>query len=206
MASAAVSLASFGDGFVTVCSYMGAPIAVGTCNWADHSAFYPPELERGRRQRDKLSFYAEYFPVVEIDTTFYGIPRPQVVDGWVERTPGHFRFNIKAYRSLTGHEREDRIPRKPTAEEERDFMAALEPLRSSGKLVAVHYQFPPWLTNSPDSRGYVAEVNYLPWLNTKLQLQYVAYDKFNGGKQNYDGAGRNASDNNTLYLLGWVLF
>jgi hypothetical protein len=61
-------------------------------------------------------------------------------------------------------------------------------------------------TNSPDSRGYVAEVNYLPWLNTKLQLQYVSYDKFNGGKQNYDGSGRNASDNNTLYLLGWLLF
>ena len=61
-------------------------------------------------------------------------------------------------------------------------------------------------TNSPDSRGYVAEVNYLPWLNTKLQLQYVGYDKFNGSKQNYDGSGRNASDNNTLYLLGWLLF
>lgn len=60
--------------------------------------------------------------------------------------------------------------------------------------------------NSPDSRGYVAEVNYLPWLNTKLQLQYVRYDKFNGAKQNYDGSGRNASDNDTLYLLGWVLF
>ena len=61
-------------------------------------------------------------------------------------------------------------------------------------------------TNSPDSRGYVAEVNYLPWLNTKLQMQYVSYEKFNGGKQNYDGSGRNASDNNTLYLLGWLLF
>jgi hypothetical protein len=61
-------------------------------------------------------------------------------------------------------------------------------------------------TNSPDSRGYVAEVNYLPWLNTKLQLQYVNYQKFNGLKQNYDGMGRSASDNNTLYLLGWVLF
>ena len=34
-------------------------------------------------------------------------------------------------------------------------MAALEPLRSSGKLVAVHYQFPPWLTNSPDSREWI---------------------------------------------------
>lgn len=62
------------------------------------------------------------------------------------------------------------------------------------------------LANNPDSRGYVAEVNYLPWLNTKLQLQYIRYDKFNGLSNNYDGAGRNASDNDTLYLLGWVNF
>jgi hypothetical protein len=34
----------------------------------------------------------------------------------------------------------------------------------------------------------------------------VNYQKFNGLKQNYDSLGRNASDNNTLYLLGWVLF
>ena len=62
------------------------------------------------------------------------------------------------------------------------------------------------LANKPDSRGYVAEVNYLPWLNTKLQLQYVRYSKFNGLSNNYDGAGRNASDNDTLYLLGWINF
>jgi uncharacterized protein YecE (DUF72 family) len=129
-----------------------APILVGTCNWADHESFYPEELERGRRQRDKLSFYARYFPIVEIDTTFYGIPKPPVVAGWVERTPDDFRFNIKAYRSLTGHEREDGKPRPPTHEEERDFLAALEPLRDSGKLTAVHYQFPPWFTNRPSAR------------------------------------------------------
>ncbi|MEP6884606.1 MAG: cytochrome C [Gammaproteobacteria bacterium] len=62
------------------------------------------------------------------------------------------------------------------------------------------------LVNSPDSRGYVAELNYLPWLNTKLQLQYVDYSKFNGSSTNYDGEGRSASNNNTLYLLGWVNF
>ncbi len=62
------------------------------------------------------------------------------------------------------------------------------------------------LANKPDSRGYVAEANYLPWLNTKLQLQYVRYSKFNGASNNYDGAGRNASDNDTLYLLGWINF
>jgi hypothetical protein len=62
------------------------------------------------------------------------------------------------------------------------------------------------VANKPDSRGYVAEVNYLPWLNIKLQLQYIRYSKFNGLSNNYDGAGRNASDNDTLYLLGWVNF
>jgi hypothetical protein len=58
--------------------------------------------------------------------------------------------------------------------------------------------------SSPDTKGYIAEVNYLPWLNVKLQLQYVGYEKFNGLKTNYDGSGRNASDNNTLYGLVWI--
>lgn len=131
---------------------MAAEILVGTCNWADHENFYPEELQHGRRQRERLSFYARFFPVVEVDTTFYGIPRPTVVDGWVQRTPDDFAFNVKAYRSLTGHEREGRTPRPPTAEEERDFLAALVPLRESGKLRAVHYQFPPWMTNTPQAR------------------------------------------------------
>ena len=59
---------------------------------------------------------------------------------------------------------------------------------------------------SPNSRGYVFEVDYLPFLNVKLSLQYVAYSKFNGGSGNYDGSGRDASDNNTLYVLGWFNF
>jgi hypothetical protein len=58
--------------------------------------------------------------------------------------------------------------------------------------------------NSPNSNGYIVEVNYLPWLNVKLQIQYVGYEKFNGLKLNYDGTGRNAGDNNTLYGLVWL--
>jgi hypothetical protein len=60
--------------------------------------------------------------------------------------------------------------------------------------------------SSPNTTGYIAEVNYLPWLNVKLQLQYVGYEKFNGLKTNYDGTGRTASDNNTLYGLVWLNF
>jgi hypothetical protein len=58
--------------------------------------------------------------------------------------------------------------------------------------------------NSPNTDGYIAELNYLPWLNVKLQIQYVGYEKFNGLKLNYDGTGRNASDNNTLFALVWL--
>lgn len=59
---------------------------------------------------------------------------------------------------------------------------------------------------SPDTRGLMGEVNYLPWLNVKLSLQYTHYTKFNGGSTNYDGFGRNASDNDTLYLLLWFAY
>ena len=51
----------------------------------------------------------------------------------------------------------------------------------------------------------VGELDFLPWLNTRFTLQYVAYDKFDGAHTAYDGV-RNASDNNTLYLLAWLVF
>jgi len=58
----------------------------------------------------------------------------------------------------------------------------------------------------PDSNGLIFEFDYLPWLNTKLSVQYIAYNKFNGDSSNYDGQGRNASDNNSIYLSTWVAF
>ncbi len=61
-------------------------------------------------------------------------------------------------------------------------------------------------SNQPNSSGLTAQVTYLPWLNTQFSVQYVAYNKFNGSSSNYDGSGRNASDNNTLYVVGWVVF
>jgi hypothetical protein len=59
---------------------------------------------------------------------------------------------------------------------------------------------------SPDSNGWIAELDYLPWYNIRLSLQYIAYNRFNGATSDYDGTGRNARNNNTLYLLAWVNF
>jgi hypothetical protein len=58
----------------------------------------------------------------------------------------------------------------------------------------------------PSSSGLTGEVVWNPWQNTRAGLQYVAYQKFNGAANGYDGAGRNASDNNTLYAYFWVAF
>ncbi|MES2150325.1 MAG: cytochrome C [Pseudomonadota bacterium] len=59
---------------------------------------------------------------------------------------------------------------------------------------------------SPNSSGLILELNYLPKRDVRITLQYTAYRRFNGGRNNYDGFGRNAGDNNTLYLLGWFMF
>ena len=61
-------------------------------------------------------------------------------------------------------------------------------------------------TGSPNNNGLVAEVDVMPWQNLRLQFQYVAYDQFNGSSRDYDGFGRRASDNNTLYILTWLLY
>jgi hypothetical protein len=61
-------------------------------------------------------------------------------------------------------------------------------------------------TGKPDSDGFMLEADFLPWKTGKFSLQYTIYNKFNGGHTNYDGSGRNAADNNTIYLLVWLMF
>ncbi len=60
--------------------------------------------------------------------------------------------------------------------------------------------------NIPNSNGEIIQLTFLPWMNTQFAIQYNMYSKFNGGDTNYDGFGRNASDNNTLYVVAWLFF
>lgn len=67
---------------------------------------------------------------------------------------------------------------------------------------------------SPKSSGYQLQLEYIPfgkqgsfggpWVNTRFGLQYTGYTRFNGGKDNYDGFGRSASNNNTLFAFVWL--
>lgn len=58
----------------------------------------------------------------------------------------------------------------------------------------------------PDTKGYILELDYLPIDNVRLMLQYTAYRKYDGVSSNYDGAGRNPNDNNTLFFDVWLAF
>jgi hypothetical protein len=69
---------------------------------------------------------------------------------------------------------------------------------------------------SPTTSGWISEVDYYPFnrggpsfwptLNFKFGLQYTAYTRFDGAANNYDGLGRRAGDNNTLFLYSWTIF
>lgn len=122
-------------------------ILVGTCNWADHTDFYPP----GLKPTDRLSYYARHFPIVEVDSTFYRIQPAKSFAGWAAKTPPHFVFNVKAYRELTWHDRE-KAPEAATFEA---FTQTLQPLRDAGKLRCVHFQFPPWYALSRENQEYI---------------------------------------------------
>jgi hypothetical protein len=68
----------------------------------------------------------------------------------------------------------------------------------------------------PDTRGYTLQFEWVPlgkqaswgrpWVNVRFGLQYTGYLKFNGGTSNYDGSGRSASQNNSLFLFSWMAF
>lgn len=58
----------------------------------------------------------------------------------------------------------------------------------------------------PDTSGYIAQVAFWPVQNIDIDLNYSGYFKFNGASTNYDGADRNASDNNTTYMALWLNF
>ncbi len=62
------------------------------------------------------------------------------------------------------------------------------------------------LSGNPATRGWTAEIFWLPVQYARVGLQYTMLDKFNGSTNNYDGFGRNARDNNTLFLYVWASY
>ncbi len=79
-----------------------AQILVGTASWSDPGfleRWYPAKLPAGER----LPWYAQYFQMVEVNSTFYAVPERRMVERWSRATPDGFVFNIKLHRLLSRH-------------------------------------------------------------------------------------------------------
>lgn len=151
---------------------------VGTASWTDptllKAGFYPPSAKSAEA---RLRFYADHFNTVEVDSTYYALPDERNAALWNARTPDDFRFNIKAFASLTQHHADTRalphavkslLPPEALRQPRLDhpapavvdccfeiFRQALEPLRQAGKLGCILFQFPPWFTARASNEAYI---------------------------------------------------
>ncbi|MCT7356703.1 DUF72 domain-containing protein [Streptomyces sp. 15-116A] len=130
-------------------------ILVGTCSWTDRALVASGWYPAGRRDAEgRLRHYAERFPVVEVDASYYALPAERNSRLWVERTPDGFVFDVKAFSLLTGHRTRDAVMPDGLPPDAGDpgvldevwghFAAGIAPLRRAGRLGSVLFQFPPW--------------------------------------------------------------
>jgi len=77
-------------------------ILVGTASWSDPGfveRWYPKKMRAG----DRLSWYAQHFEMVEVNSTFYSVPDPRMVERWCATTPAAFIFDVKLHQLLSFH-------------------------------------------------------------------------------------------------------
>lgn len=155
-----------------------AEIRLGTSSFTAagwDGSFYP----KGIKSADRLSFYAERFDTVEIDSTFYACPSPQTVEGWTARTPKDFVFACKVPQTVT-HEKV-LVGCHP---ELREFVETMEILDK--KLGPMVLQFPffrsavfksrtdfldrliPFLKKLPRDHKFAVEIRNVGWIDAQF--------------------------------------
>jgi uncharacterized protein YecE (DUF72 family) len=109
--------------------------------------FYP----QGTKPDQMLTEYSRHFDVVEINTTYYGIPKPGVFEKMASQVPPEFGFYIKVHQDVT-HKRENPAPSA------RDLFQAVDPLKNRGMLRGYLAQFPYSFKKILPSRDYLARL------------------------------------------------
>ena len=139
---------------------MPARILTGTASWADPgfiADWYPKKLPASER----LSYYADHFKLVELNSSFYGVPNPVLAARWVKQTPDDFKFDVKLHKLLSRHSakldtlppalrgkakvEKDRVVLDSTIERAlaKAFREAIKPIEQHNKLGALLLQLSP---------------------------------------------------------------
>jgi uncharacterized protein YecE (DUF72 family) len=202
----------------------GGEVLTGTASWIDPTmtakgVFYP---DGASNAEDRLRYYATRFPVVEVDATYYALPRESASKLWVERTPDDFVFDVKAHALMTGQPSEvKRLPREirealPEAHRDKariygkdlpkelddevweSFKRGIEPLRKANKLGAVFLQFPRWVFPSNEVReGILAAASRLGDIRLTVEFRHGSW--FN--EKNAERTLRFLTDHKIPYVI-----
>jgi uncharacterized protein YecE (DUF72 family) len=126
-----------------------AEILIGTCGYS-YNEWVGPVYPEGSRSEDRLGLYAGLFPTVEIDFSYYAMPkRDNIARMLVAGGPG-LSFSIKAYQSLT-----HKVDPAHWEADAKTYLDAVSPLLDAGRLEAVLFQFPFSFHYEPDRRRYL---------------------------------------------------
>lgn len=135
----------------------------GTCgfsydDWAGY--YYPGKLPR----KNWLSYYAQEFNALELDSTYYALPRRSVMESLAMKTGEGFLFSVKAHQEMTHI-------RQQGADAFKAFINVIQPLVEVGKMGCVLAQFPYSFTCSDPNRDYLARFrDYL--INVPLVVEF----------------------------------
>jgi uncharacterized protein YecE (DUF72 family) len=129
-------------------------IRVGTAGWNYkdwEGIVYPKPRPRGF---DELAYLARYFDAIEINSSYYGAPRPTAAKKWVESVAQNraFQFTAKLFHLFT-HER------KPAPNDEKEFKEGIAPIAEAGRLGALLLQFPWSFRQTPENREYLVDLH-----------------------------------------------
>jgi uncharacterized protein YecE (DUF72 family) len=176
-------------------------ILTGTASWTDptllESGWYPAEADTAE---ERLRYYASTFPLVEVDSTYYGLPSERTAVLWADRTPDEFTFDFKAFRLFTDHptplkalprairdELPDELkektnvyakdlPRDVVSEIWEMYRKALMPVHSAGKLGAVFLQFPHWFFYSKENMQKILDAKeHLPDYSVAVEFRQPSW-------------------------------
>ncbi|GAA3008186.1 DUF72 domain-containing protein [Tetragenococcus solitarius] len=127
-------------------------IAIGCTSFKEHTYL------TGKKETS-LFEYAASFPLVEMDTSFYAIPKLDYVKGWLNQVPASFQFIMKLPKVFTMHE--ELTGENTLSELAEQFLKSLRPMIDTGHLFCLLAQFPPFFDCKRENVDYLRKLRQL---------------------------------------------
>ena len=127
-------------------------VKIGTCGYS-YKDWVGPFYTEGTKSKDYLPYYSSIFPILEVDYTYYQMPKAENLKNMVDEAGPSLTFSLKATETLT-----HTVDPHNWKKEAKLYITAIEPIRSAGRLDAILFQFPASFRYKDYNRRYLSEL------------------------------------------------